>query len=103
MRGLSGTFCAPGRKSPCWCGHTKPSVRRYTIERSVPNPPIVKDEAGEVLTLSPKDVMPDVEVFGQHEISELTKSREKLTVLLERFVEPRCNPFGTEIDAPART
>ncbi len=65
----------------------KPSVRRYTIERSVPNPPIVKDEAGEVLTLSPKDVMPDVEVFGQHEISELTKSREKLTVLLERFVE----------------
>ena len=46
----------------------KPSLRCYTIERSVPNPPIVKDEAGEVLTLSPRDVMPDVEVFGQHEI-----------------------------------
>lgn len=65
----------------------KPSQRCYTIERSVPNPPIVKDEAGEVLTLSPKDVVPGVEVFGQHEISELTKSREKLTLLLERFVE----------------
>ena len=65
----------------------KPSARCYTIERSIPNPPIVKDEAGEVLTLSPKDVMPDVEVFGQHEISELTKSREKLTLLLERFVD----------------
>ena len=39
----------------------KPSSRCYTIERSVPNPPIVKDEAGEVLTLSPKDVMPGVE------------------------------------------
>jgi len=65
----------------------KPSARSYTIERSVPNPPIVKDEAGEVLTLSPKDVMPGVEVFGQHEISELTKSREKLTLLLERFVD----------------
>lgn len=65
----------------------KPSVRCYTIERSVPNPPIVKDDTGEVLTLSPKDVMPGVEVFGQHEISELTKSREKLTLLLERFVE----------------
>lgn len=64
-----------------------PSVRCYTIERSVPNPPIVKDETGEVLTLSPKDVMPGVEVFGQHEISELTKSREKLTLLLERFVD----------------
>ncbi|MFZ0888001.1 MAG: hypothetical protein WA005_06085 [Candidatus Binataceae bacterium] len=65
----------------------KPSVRSYTIERSVPNPPIVKDETGEVLTLAPKDVMPGVEVFGQHEISELTKSREKLTLLLERFVD----------------
>lgn len=65
----------------------KPSQRSYTIERSVPNPPIVKDETGEVMTLSPKDVMPGVEVFGQHEISELTKSREKLTLLLERFVD----------------
>ena len=53
----------------------------------MPNPPIVKDEAGEVLTLSPRDVMPGVEVFGQHEISELTKSPEKLTLLLERFVD----------------
>ena len=65
----------------------KPSTRCYTIERSVPNPPIVKNEAGEVLTLSPKDVMPGVELFGQHEISELTKSREKLTLLLDRFVD----------------
>jgi hypothetical protein len=37
--------------------------------------------------LSPKDVVPGVEVFGQHEISELTKSREKLTLLLERFID----------------
>lgn len=65
----------------------KPSPRCYTIERTVPNPPIVKDEYGTVLTLSPKEVMPGVEIFGQHEISELTKSREKLTLLLERFVD----------------
>jgi hypothetical protein len=48
---------------------------------------VVRDETGTVLTLSPRDVVPGVEVFGQHEISELTKSREKLTLLLERFVE----------------
>jgi len=65
----------------------KPSLRCYIIERTVPNPPVVKDEYGTVLTLSPRDVMPDVEIFGQHEISELTKSRDKLTLLLERFVE----------------
>jgi len=72
----------------------KPSQRLYVIERSVPNPPIVKDEVGEVLTLSPRDVMPGVEVFGQHEISELTKSPEKLTLLLERFVDRDLSLFG---------
>ncbi len=65
----------------------KPSERRYIIERTVPNPPIVKDETSKVLPLSPRDVMADVEVFGQHEISELTKSPERLTLLLKRFVE----------------
>lgn len=64
-----------------------PAKHDYTIERTIPNPPVVKDERGDVLNLSPRDVVPGVEVFGQHEISELTKSREKLTFLLERFVE----------------
>ena len=65
----------------------KPSKHCYTIERSVPNPPVVKDESGEILALSPRDVIPGVEVFGQHEISELTKSPQKLTLLLKRFVD----------------
>lgn len=71
-----------------------PAKSDYTIERTVPNPPVVKDEQGNVLNLSPRDVVPGVEVFGQHEISELTKSREKLTLLLERFVErdPNAGP-----------
>ncbi len=64
-----------------------PSSRSYTIERTVPNPPVVKDEAGELLTLSPKDIIKEVEIFGQHEIAELTKSGEKLTLLLGRFIE----------------
>lgn len=64
-----------------------PAKHDYTIERTIPNPPVVKDENGTVLNLAPRDVVPGVEVFGQHEISELTKSREKLTLLLERFVE----------------
>jgi len=75
----------------------KPATRIYTIERSVPNPPVVKDEVGEVLTLTTKDIMPGVEVFGQHEISELTKSREKLTLLLERFVDQDPDLGGRKI------
>ncbi len=64
-----------------------PVQHEYTIERTIPNPPVIKNEAGEVLNLQPRQVVPGVEVFGQHEISELTKSREKLTLLLERFVD----------------
>lgn len=71
-----------------------PSKQDYTIERTIPNPPAVKDEHGNVLNLSPRDVVPGVEVFGQHEISELTKSREKLTLLLERFVDRDPNAGG---------
>jgi PHP family Zn ribbon phosphoesterase len=66
----------------------RPSVREYTIERTLPNPAIVKDGDGNVSSLAPRDVLPRVEVYGQHEISELTRSREKLTRLLDRFVEP---------------
>ena len=77
----------PGTKVSILVRSHKPSKSYYTIERSVPNPPIVKDESGNVLALSPRTVMPGVEVFGQHEISELTKSGEKLTLLLDRFVE----------------
>lgn len=64
----------------------RPASRVYRIERTLPNPPIVRDESGEVSKLSPAEILEGVEVFGQHEISELTKSREKLTRLLDRFV-----------------
>jgi DNA repair ATPase RecN len=63
----------------------RPSKREYVIERTIPNPPIVRDEQGNVLQLTPADVAPRTEVFGQHEIAELTKSPDKLTRLLDRF------------------
>jgi hypothetical protein len=65
----------------------RPAVREYRIERTLPNPPLVREEGGEISDLTPVDILPRVEVYGQHEISELTKSREKLTRLLDRFVE----------------
>ncbi len=65
----------------------RPVKRKYLIERTVPNPPVVRDESGQVSSLLPAEILPRVEVYGQHEISELTRSREKLTRLLDRFVE----------------
>ncbi len=65
----------------------RPTNRQYRIERTVPNPPVVREESGQVSNLLPEEILPRVEVYGQHEISELTRSREKLTRLLDRFVE----------------
>jgi DNA repair ATPase RecN len=77
----------PGTKISLLVRSHHPSKRCYTIERTIPNPSVVKDETGNVLVLAPRDVVRGVEVYGQHEISELTKSPEKLTLLLDRFVQ----------------
>jgi DNA repair ATPase RecN len=65
----------------------RPNKQDYRVERTIPNPSIVRDQNGNVLNLTALDIVPQIEVYGQHEISELTKSPEKLTRLLERFVE----------------
>ena len=65
----------------------RPMKREYLIERTIPNPPVVRDESGQISNLLPGEILPGVEVYGQHEISELTKSAEKLTQLLDRFAE----------------
>ena len=65
----------------------RPNRQTYTIERTAPDPPRVKDEDGNVLDVPPSAIVPTVEVYGQHEISELAKSPEKLTTLLGRFVD----------------
>lgn len=65
----------------------RPTARSYRIERTVPNPPVVRDDGGVLLNVRPIDVLPGIEVYGQHEISELTRSPEKLTKLLDRFGE----------------
>lgn len=65
----------------------RPNEQEYLIERTIPNPPVIRVRNGDILNLTPSAIVPQVEVFGQHEISELAKSPEKRTRLLERFVE----------------
>lgn len=62
-----------------------PAVRTYTIERSVNNHPVVKDESGSVTNLQPGDIIASVEIFGQHELAELTNDSSKVASMLQRF------------------
>lgn len=64
----------------------RPVQSEYLIERIVNNLPEVRDGEGHLSSLRPVDILPKVEIYGQHEISELTRSPEKLTSLLNRFV-----------------
>ena len=86
-QGVVRQVLMPGTKVTLKVRSHKPAERVYIVERTVPNPPVVKDDTGLILDLSPSDVVPNVDIFGQHEISELTKSPEKLTLLLERFAK----------------
>ena len=63
-----------------------PGENWYLIERTVPNPPVVRDANGDVINAQPMEIMPGIEIYGQREISELTNSPERLTRLLDRFV-----------------
>lgn len=65
-----------------------PAPQDYLIERTVPNDPLVRSVDGAILPLTPGDVAPFTEVYGQHEIAELARSPEKLTLLLRRFIAP---------------
>lgn len=64
----------------------RPGLHEYRIEQTIPNPPLVREVSGEVLHLTPAEILPRVEVYGQHEISELARGSDKLTRLLERFI-----------------
>lgn len=65
----------------------RPARRDFIIERTVPNPPIVRDEAGTILPLKPQELVPRIEIYGQHELSELARDEHKRTALLNRFVK----------------
>ena len=62
-----------------------PSIQTYTIQREVPHPPIVFDSAGVQTKLTPEDAVGSVEVFGQHELAELSDDSDSIAELIRRF------------------
>jgi len=58
----------------------------YTILRRYGESPIVKDDSGAVSTFSPRDLLPDIEIFGQNEIHEIAKESSEQLKVVERFL-----------------
>lgn len=67
----------------------QPDRRIFVVERTYGNPPQVRDgSSGNVLSLTPGDVLPGVTILGQNEIAELARQPSRLLDLLSRFTEP---------------
>jgi DNA repair ATPase RecN len=62
-----------------------PLSSRYTIRRTVPDPPVVLDASGSVTDLHPHDVTGSVEVFGQHELAEVAELPTNVARLITQF------------------
>ena len=86
LQGIVRQVLRSGTKMTLLVRSHRPTERIYRIERTIPNPPAVWDQDGNLLNLVPKDILPRIEVYGQHEISELSNSCDNLTLLLQRFV-----------------
>jgi energy-coupling factor transporter ATP-binding protein EcfA2 len=75
-----------------------PSPQYYLIERNYGSRPRVRDQSGDLLqNIGPRSVLGNLEVYGQHEISELTRFPEKLAQLLRRFTEPTTNTTTAKV------
>ena len=59
---------------------------RYVISRYFGEPAKVLDEDGQVLKLSPKDVLPKIEVYGQNELLAIVRDDRAKAALLGRFL-----------------
>jgi len=77
---------------------SKPSNRSYIIERGVGEAPVVRSEQGEILRLDPSDILADLQIYGQHEIAELTRDKVRQTALVRRFIASE-NDFATHKDS----
>ncbi len=73
----------------------RPSPEYYLTERIYGQRPTVRDQSGNVLTdVAPVDLIGNIEIFGQHEISELTRHPDKLAEILRRFTGPATDTSG---------
>lgn len=67
---------------------------RFTISRRFGEPAIVRDASGAVSQQLPRDLLPQVEVYGQNEIFELAQDGSSRARLLDRFLP--ADPVGSE-------
>ena len=75
--------------------------KRYVVSRRYGESPIVRDEQGQVSKLRPRDLLPEIDIYGQNEIYELAQDESSRLRLLERFL-PQGEDAQADIDQVQR-
>lgn len=69
-----------------------PSSARFTIERTTNNPAIVRDSSGTQTNQRPRDIVENLEIFGQHELAELAQDKDLMAELVARVAGKPASP-----------
>ena len=85
-KGMVESVLRSGTKVSLRVRSPRPSLREYLIERTVPDgQPLVLHGDGQFSDLTPQDILQHVEVYGQHEISDISRTPSSRANLLYRF------------------
>lgn len=60
--------------------------KNYRVTRRYGEMPIVRDESGNASNLQPRDLLPEIDIYGQNEIYELAQDEQSRLQLLDRFL-----------------
>ncbi len=66
---------------------SKMNGQRYTVARRYGEDAAIKDEDGRVSIFTPKDILPEIEIYGQNEIYEIAQDGLAQKKLLTRFLD----------------
>ncbi len=76
---------------------SKMNGKKYTIARRHGESASVKDEAGIISTFTPKDILPEIEIYGQNEIYEIAQDGLAQKRLLARFLDTEQSDYESKI------
>lgn len=72
--------------------------RKFIISRRYGDDPIVLDDNGNVSPHHPKELLPNIELYGQNEIYDMTRSQSNRSQLIKRFLKGSYERFDEEIN-----
>lgn len=69
-----------------WIKSFNQKGQSYKISRRFGDPPIIKNENGDISNLEVKDLLPKIEIYGQNELLEIVQDQQAINRVLERFL-----------------